>query len=113
MQKMLRASVICVFLSVAGCSTVQVTSFLAQVQAATAQACLFVPTIETILAVAQALGIPAVGIVGGAIGTVAGAICKQVPPPASARYKTLLPQGGGPAKTIGTVNGIAINGWRV
>lgn len=113
MRKFLLAATVACGVTVGGCSTVQVTDFLAQVQASTAQACLFVPTIETILAVAQALGIPAVGIVGSAIGTVANAICQQVPPPASARYKALLPRGTGPAKTVGSVNGVVVNGWRV
>lgn len=98
-------------LSLAGCTTTQVTDFLKQVQAAAAQACLFVPTIDTILSVATALGIPWTAVVGPAINTVANAICSQVPPPASAAYRSLLPQGG-PAKTIGVYNNIPINGWR-
>ena len=112
MRKTLMAGVTAVFL-LGGCTTTQVTDFLAQVQATTAQVCLFVPTIETILAVAASLGIPVTAIVGGAIGTVATAICSQVPPPASARYHALFPRGAGPARTIGNVNGIVINGWRV
>jgi hypothetical protein len=96
-----------------GCSTVQVTDFLKLVQADAATACLFVPTIDTILAVAAALGIPATGIAGAAIDTVAKAICAQVPPPASARFKALAPQGGGPAQTVAVIGGIPINGWKV
>ena len=96
----------------AGCSTTQITDFLKQVQADTAQACLFVPTIDTILAVAAALGIPAAGIFGPAISTVASAICSQVPPPVSAKYRALAPLNGGAAKTAGSVNGVPINGWR-
>jgi hypothetical protein len=95
-----------------GCTTAQVTDFLKQVQAASAQACLFVPTIDTILSVATSLGIAWTAIVGGAIKTVAGAICSQVPPPASDEYRSLSPQGGGPAKTVGILNDIPINGWR-
>ena len=94
-----------------GCSSVQITNFLGQVQAAAAQACLFVPTIDTILAIASSLGIPATGIVGGAVNTIARAICSQVPPPTSVRYRALAPQGG-PAKTIGTFQNVPINGWR-
>ncbi len=95
-----------------GCSSVQITNFLAQVQADAAAACQFVPTIDTILAVAAALGIPASSIVGAAVDTVAQAICRQVPPPASARFRALAPQGQGPARAVGAFNGIQINGWR-
>ncbi len=112
MRKWLVSTALAGSLVIGGCSTMQVTNFLGQVQAATASACLFVPTIDTILAVAGALGIPATAIAGAAINTIANTICSKVPPPSSARYKSLSPQGG-PAKTIGTVNGIFINGWRV
>mgnify|MGYP001596476335 CR=1 FL=1 len=95
----------------AGCSTVQVTNFLSQVQSATATACAFVPTLDTILNVAAALGIPAAGITGAAINTIANVICHQVPPPASARYRSLATPGG-PAQAIGSVNGVVIQGWR-
>jgi hypothetical protein len=111
MRKMTIAAVTALSL-LTGCSSVQITSFLAQVQADAASLCLFVPTIDTILNVAAALGIPATGIAGAAINTVAAAICSQVPPPASARFRSLAPQGGGPAKTVGNVNGVQVNGWR-
>ena len=101
-----------VALSTASCSTTQTTDFLAQVQADAAQACLFVPTIATILAVAAALGIPAASIAGAAIQTVANAICAKVPPPASAQFRALAPQGGGPARTVSVLGNIPINGWR-
>jgi hypothetical protein len=111
MRKTMIAAVTALFL-LTGCSTTQITNFLGQVQADAAAACLFVPTIDTILAVASALGIPLTNIAGAAVNTVANAICSQVPPPASARFKSLSPQGGGPAKTVGNFNGIPINGWR-
>lgn len=99
------------FLGLAGCTTTQVTDFLKQVQAVTAATCLFVPTIDTILAVANALGIPYTGIVGGAIDTISHAICSQVPPPASANFKA-LPRLGGAAVVTGSLNGVPIKGWR-
>jgi len=90
-----------------------VTTFLAQVQSTAASACMFVPTIETILAVAQALGFTPATEVGTAVNTVANAICSKVPPPTSARFRALPPKGVGPARAIGSVNGIVIRGWRV
>lgn len=117
-RKLLMSTAIAVSVSLGACTTTQVTDFLKLVQADTATACQFVPTIDTILAVASALGIPATAIVGplvvvgGAIDTVAHAICSQVPPPASARFRA-LPTRGGPAATVGKVNGVVINGWRV
>lgn len=111
MRKFLMTSLTAAMIGLGGCTTTQVTDFLKLVQAATATTCKFVPTIDTILSVATALGIPWTAIVGGAIGTVANAICSQVPPPSTAAYRSLLPQGG-PAKTIGTYQNIPINGWR-
>ncbi len=99
------------FLGLAGCTTTQITDFLAQVQSATAAACMFVPTITTILAVAQALGVPT-GAIGVGVGIVADAICKQVPPPASARYRALAHRGVGPAQRVGVIGGVGIDGWR-
>ncbi len=113
MRKWLISTALAGGLMVGGCSTTQVTDFLSQVQADAAAVCLFVPTIDTILAVASALGIPVTGIVGSAVHTVASAICAQVPPPASAQFKALFPRGAGPARTIGNVNGIVVSGWRV
>ncbi len=101
-----------VALSAAGCTTTQVTNFLAQVQADTAQACKFVPTIATILAVAQSLGFAPAAIAGAVVATVAGKICSQVPPPTSARYQALAPVNGGAARTVAVDNGVRINGWR-
>ncbi len=110
MRKSIIATFTALFL-LGGCSTVQVTNFLSQVQSATATACAFVPTLDTILNVAAALGIPAAGITGAAINTIAGVICQQVPPPASARFRSLATPGG-PAHAVGSVNGVVIQGWR-
>lgn len=96
----------------AGCTTTQVTSFLAQVQSAAATACAFVPTIDTIINVASALGIPYASAAGAAVTTVTNAICSKVPPPSSARYRALSPKDVGPAATVGTVGGVTISGWR-
>ncbi len=112
MRKWLMSTALAGGLMVGGCTTTQVTNFLAQVQADAASVCLFVPTIDTVLAVATALGIPWGSIVGGAVSTVANAICSQVPPPASAAYRSLNARGG-PAKTIGIYNNVPINGWHV
>lgn len=112
MRKLLLTCTTAMFLGLAGCTTTQVTDFLGQVQADAAAACLFVPTIETILNVAASLGIPVTAIVGSAVNTVASAICAQVPPPSSARYLRLNPTGVGPAVNIGTLGGVPINGWR-
>ncbi len=101
-----------VALSAAGCTTTQVTNFLAQVQADTAQACKFVPTIQTILAVAQSLGFAPAAIAGAVVTTVANKICSQVPSPASARYQALAPVNGGAARTVAVTDGVRINGWR-
>ena len=111
MRKMMIAAVTSLSL-LAGCSTTQITDFLGQVQADAAAACLFVPTIETILAVAQSLGFAPAAIGGAAIQTVANAICSQVPKPASARFRALPLRGIGPAVNVGNFNGVQINGWR-
>lgn len=99
-------------ITVGGCSTTQVTDFLGQVQAATATACKFVPTIDTILAIAGSLGFAPATAAAGAVTAISNAICSQVPPPASARYQQLYRQGG-PAKSVGVIGGIPVNGWRV
>jgi hypothetical protein len=112
MRKMLLTCTTAMFIGLGGCSTTQITDFLKLVQADAAQTCLFVPTIDTILAVAAALGIPAAGIAGAAIDAVAKAICSQVPQPSSAQFRALAPQGGGPARTVGTFGGVPINGWK-
>jgi hypothetical protein len=96
-----------------GCTTTQITGFLGQVQAAAAQACQFVPTIDTILAIAGSLGFAPATAAAGAVTAVASVICSKVPPPVSAQYKALAPlRAGGPASTAGTINGVPINGWR-
>jgi hypothetical protein len=110
MRKMLMTVIMVI--SLGACSTTQVTDFLKTVQAVTAQTCMFVPTIDTIIAIAAALGIPVAGIAGAAIDTVARAICNKVPPPASAQYRALAPLNGGAARTVNSVGGIPINGWR-
>lgn len=101
-----------VAISTAGCTTTQVTNFLGQVQQAAAIACKFVPTIDTVLAVAGSLGFAPATAAAGAVNAVAAAICASVPPTTSARYRALAPQGLGPARTIGNIGGIPINGWR-
>lgn len=112
MRKLLLGSVTAICITIGGCTTTQVTDFLGQVQAATATACKFVPTIDTILQIAGSLGFAPATAAAGAVTAVANVICAQVPPPASARYQQLYRQGG-PARAVGTVGGVSINGWRV
>ncbi len=95
-----------------GCAGTQITDFLGKVQADAAAACAFIPTVDTVLAVATALGIPWGTIAGAAINTIANVICSQIPPPASAQYRSLNTQRG-PAKTAAIYNGVPINGWRL
>jgi hypothetical protein len=112
MRKMLLGCTTALFI-LGGCTTTQVTTFLGQVQADAASACLFVPTIDTILAVAAELGFSPAMAAAAAVNSVTSAICSQVPPPSSARYGTLAPlKAGGPASTVGTVGGVVVNGWR-
>jgi hypothetical protein len=116
MRKLMMSSVTVVFLTFAGCTSTQVTtfvtSFLSQVQSTTATACLFVPTIDTILAVAGSLGFAPATAAAAAVTVVANAICSKVPPPASARYGALLRYGAGPAQNVGSLSGVPINGWK-
>ncbi len=87
-----------------GCTTLQITDAIGQIQAYTAVACKFIPTVATILAFLNA------GI-GTAVGTVGAAICAAVPPPATARYQA-LPLRGHPAASVSVVSGIPVTGWR-
>ena len=112
MRKMLLGCTTALFI-IGGCTTTQVTSFIGQVQAAAATACLFVPTVDTILAVAAQLGFSPAMVAEAAVNAVTSAICSQVPPTSSARYRTLAPlKTGGPATTVGTIGGVTVNGWR-
>lgn len=112
MRKLMISALTVVSISLGACTTTQVTNFLGQVQQAAAIACQFVPTIDTVLAVAGSLGFAPATAAAGAINAVTAAICSQVPKPASARYKLLARQGIGPASNVGNVGGIPINGWR-
>ncbi len=112
MRKFLMSTMLAGTVALGGCSTTQITEFLGQVQADTAAACAFVPTVSTILAVAAALGFAPASIAGAAIQTVANAICSKVPPPASARYRALSPRGIGPANTVGIIGNAPVSGWR-
>ena len=91
-------------LSLAGCTTTQITDFIGQVQADTAVACKFIPTVATILAFFNA------GI-GATVGTVAAAICATIPPPASAKFQA-IPLRGHPAATVAVFSTIPVTGWR-
>jgi hypothetical protein len=112
MRKWLMSGALACFLVVGGCTTTQLTDFLGKVQAAAAQACHFVPTIDTVLAIAASLGFAPAVAAAGAINAVAAAVCSQVPPPASAQFRSLPLRGVGPAVTVGTIGGIPVNGWR-
>ena len=111
MRKLLSICLISTSLVLAQCSTTQIQqieTFLGQVQSATAAACRFIPTIDTIIAMVNS------GI-GQIVGVVTAAICNGVPPVASARYMALPRAGTGlpPARTGAVSNGVPINGWRV
>lgn len=103
---MLKRMVLIAALTLGGCTTAQVTSFIGQVQADAAIACKFIPTVATILAFFNA------GI-GATVASVTAAICSAVPPPASAKFKSLpLRSAGGVPGVTGIVNSIPIVGWR-
>ncbi len=102
MRKMLLVTVLA---ALGGCTTLQITTAIGQIQAYTAVACKFIPTVATILAFLNA------GI-GTAVGTVGAAICAGVPPAASARYQA-LPLRGHPAAAVSVVSGIPVTGWRM
>lgn len=109
MRKLLFVPLLASALVLAQCSTTQIQqaeAFIGQVQAYTAQVCKFIPTVATILAIVNS------GI-GSVVGAVGSAICNAVPPTASARFKALPKLGAIFAGTAGTVNGVAITGWRV
>ena len=108
-----------VAMSSAACTTTQITSFIGQVQADAAVACAFVPTVDTILAIAASLGFAPAAAAAGAIQAVTAVICSKIPPSASARYQAIMPRrAGGPASSVGPVivvpgqPPITINGWR-
>lgn len=106
MRKMLSICTIGSLALLGGCTTMQITSVIGQIQAYTAVACKFIPTVATILAFLNA------GI-GTAVGTVGAAICASVPPPASAKFQALPHyRAGGPAVVAGQAGNIVVTGWR-
>lgn len=112
MRKALTIGLLASYLMVSGCATLnqQTANFLAQVQSFTAQACKFIPTIDTILAIFNA------GI-ATTVGTIATTVCAAVPPVATVRYRALPRAGtGAPAMAVGSVRSqignVVINGWR-
>ena len=121
-KKLLLAST----LLLGGCAGTAVTvqTIESEIQQATASLCGFVPTLETIDAVAAVVtgGLPGVSavlaLVGTGLATVETDICSAVPPPASAA-RARLPHLGSPyAGRAGvlhyaTGHGIPINGWTV
>ncbi len=106
MRKLFLTCTAVVFIGLAGCTTMQITTAIGQIQAYTAVACKFIPTVATILAFLNA------GI-GSAVGTIGGAICASVPPPASAQFRALPHYGaGGPPVVAGQAGNIPVVGWR-
>ena len=94
--------------SATGCSTLNpgTATFLGEIQAFTAQACKFVPTIATIVAIFNA------GIATG-VGGIATAICASLPPPTSAQFHNLHKYGLSPVPSHASdIGNLPINGWR-
>lgn len=84
------------------------TTFLADVQAAAADACKVVPTIASIASIFNA------GI-GTTVASIASAVCAVSPAPASARFGALPTAGsGGAAAVLGTIpsTNIQVTGWK-
>ena len=98
--------------SLAGCSTAQftqldtiTTSFIASVQSEAALACKIIPTVDSIVSIFNAA-------IGQTAGAIAAIVCAASPPPASARFRALPPQGYSPVVIGKTPGGIVISGWR-
>ena len=111
-----------VAITLGGCAGTATTvqTIESEIQAATAALCGFVPTLETITAVAAAVTgtIPGVGavlaIAGTGLAAVEADICSAVPPPASAARARLPRLGSAYAGRAGTTaHGIPVTGWTV
>lgn len=122
MRKLPAAIAVSAFLLLGGCANLPATlqSIESQIQQGTAVACHFVPTLETIDAVAAALTgqIPGAGAVlslaGAALAAVEADICAGVPPVASARFHALPRLGSPYAGRAGiSASGVPIHGWQV
>jgi hypothetical protein len=105
----------------AGCSTVQIQTIEQQiidtVQAFEATACGIIPTAQTILAVIAGFGVSLASVGAVVLQQVEQAICNAVPPPASARYRSLpFRTSGAPPAVIGNAptpsGNVVVNGWR-
>ena len=114
-----------VAITLGGCAgtATMVQNIEAEIQAATAQLCFFVPELNTIDAIAAALTgqVPGVGAVlaltGPLLVAAEKAICSTVPPVASARFNALPRFGSGYAGRTGVLyyggHGVPVNGWTV
>lgn len=106
MRKMLLTGVMAIGLS--GCATLSqnTVNFINQVEQITAQACKFIPEAVVILNIFNSG-------VGTTVNAVANAICAAVPPPASAKFRSLPRFATGmPPVVVGNSNGVQIIGWR-
>ena len=117
MRNLLLASTACAFI-LAGCSTAQIESTAAQIeadiQAGSAALCGIIPTIGTILNVVGAVtgGGAVTTLIGTGIAAVEADICSAAPPAASARYRALPLRSNAPANIGISGRNIVISGWR-
>ena len=113
MRKLMLGAAMSALMAAGGCSTTQVqqldtitTSFIQSVQELTAASCGIIPEAGAIVSIFNAT-------VGATIATVGAAICKAAPPPASAAFQAIpLKAAGSTPVVVGTVNGVAVTGWR-
>lgn len=119
MRKSLIATALAGSLALAGCGTTTTntlptsldtltTTFIADAQAAAADACKVIPTVASIVSIFNA------GI-GTTIAGVTAAVCSVAPPPASARFGALPTAGTGSAAVVlGNIPSttIQVTGWK-
>lgn len=106
MKKAILASVAALWLFTgATCSSTDISALIEQVQAATSQACKFVPTVNTILAL---FNLKDPNIVNAQ--QFADAICKEVAGSAARMGAPAGPAGG--KMRVGTVRGVDVDGYR-
>lgn len=111
MRKLLLCSALA--LSVGACSTAQVSTLSSDtanvvqaVHESAANLCKIIPEAGSIVSIFNAA-------IGATVSTVTNAICSQVPPPASAKYKALPAFHAVAPAPVAIVSGVTVTGWRV